>query len=385
MLKSYKYRLLPTSEQSARLDAGINACRFVYNLALETKIRVWESAKIRLSAFDLIRQLTELKRSGLADWLNDSNAQSLQSAISKMDTAFKRFFSGGGFPKFKKKTTTGSLSIPQGTKIKDESICFEKYGWFYFVCHRPIPDGVDIRTATISKTATGKFFVSILVDDGKIAPEKKPIKKESTVGIDLGLKAFAVLSDGIKINNPRFLHSQLSRLRIEQRTLARRYVKGKKTTEQSKGWHKQRLVVAKLQEKIGNRRSDFLHKLSDSITKNYDTICLEDLNVSGMIKNRTLSKAIADVSWSEFNRMLEYKAGWRGKNILRIGRFAPSSKTCSSCGLVNTELKLSDRRWACECGEIHERDLNAAINIKNFGLNTKPSIAKTTHESVSIG
>ena len=200
------------------------------------------------------------------------------------------------------------------------------------------------------------------------------------VGIDVGLKTFATLSDGETFENPKYLHKQLVRLRIEQRKLDRRYKRGVKTELQSKGWHKQKMVVAKLHEKIANQRTDFLHKVSTSIVKKYDTICLEDLNIQGMIKNGSLSKAISDVSWYEFKSQLEYKAKWYGKNILTIGRFTPSSKTCSVCGIKNKELSLSDRIWTCQgCGTSHDRDANAANNIKNFGLRTKSSTDKTSH------
>jgi putative transposase len=213
-----------------------------------------------------------------------------------------------------------------------------------------------------------------LVENGKELPKPKKIKEKTTVGIDVGLKTFATLSDGQKFENPKYLHQQLQRLKKEQRTLARRYKRGVKISDQSKGYHKQRLVVAKLHEKISNQRADFLQKTSTAIIKQYDTICLEDLNIAGMIKNKNLAKAISDVSWSEFNRMLEYKAEWYGKNIRYIGRFDPSSKICSVCGTINKELKLSDREWNCEkCSTPHDRDENAAKNIKIFGLRTKPS------------
>jgi putative transposase len=223
-----------------------------------------------------------------------------------------------------------------------------------------------IKTTTVSRTVTNKYFVSILVDNQKDLPAKAIIKEETTVGIDFGIKDLAILSDGVKFGNPKFLKQSEKRLRVEQRSLSKKHKARSK--EQSKSYLKQKLVVAKLHEKIKNQRIDYLHKLTTSITKKYDTIIIEDLNVGGMMKNHCLAKAIADVSWSEMRRQLEYKSDWYGKNLLTIGRFDPSSKTCSSCGKINKELTLSDRTWTCSCGMHHDRDHNAAKNIKHFGL-----------------
>ena len=301
-----------------------------------------------------------------------------------MDKAYKGFFRGGGFPKFKKKSNDQSIQFRRWSRVDGNRIFLPKFGWVDLVLHRPLGEG-EIRSVTVSKTPAGSYFVSVMIKDGSVIPEKKTIIEETGVGIDVGLKTFATLSDGQTIENPKYLHQELNRLKKEQRTLARRYKKGVKISEQSKGYHKQRLIVAKLHESISNKRRDFLQKTSTAIIKQFDTVCLEDLNVAGMMKNKSLSKAIADVSWSEFNRMLEYKAEWYGKNILRIGRFDPSSKICSHCGKINQELKLSDREWTCECGTRHDRDLNAAKNIKSFGLEAKPSPVNVGHQVKRIG
>lgn len=371
MIKAYKYRLLPTEEHKKILANWFGACRFIYNLGLETKIAAWTSLRRNVSCFDLMRQLTELKKTE-CKWLSDCSRQSLESALTNLDNAYTKFFKGGGFPKFKKRSSAQSMQFRQGAKIKDGKIYLTKIGWIDFIQHRPIGEG-EIRTVTVSKTPANGYFVSILIKDDNELPIKKPITENTSVGIDVGLKMFATLSDGQTFENPKYLHEQLKRLRIEQRTLARRYRKGKPVNEQSKGWHKQRLVVAKLHEKIANKRKDFLHKTSTAIIKQYDTICLEDLNVKGMMKNGNLAKAIGDVSWYQFSQFLEYKAEWYGKNISYIGRFDPSSKICSNCGNIFKELKLSDRIWTCQkCGSEHDRDHNAAINIKNFGLRNQP-------------
>lgn len=208
---------------------------------------------------------------------------------------------------------------------------------------------------------------------------KKPIKESTAVGIDVGLKHFATLSNGTKIENPKFLFHSLKRLRIEQRTLQRRYKKGVKYNEQSNGYKKQRLVVAKLYEKIAFQRKDFLHKLSTDIINSHDSICVENLNIAGMVKNKNLSRSILDVAWSEFIRQLKYKIDWNGKNLLQIGRFEPSSKLCT-CGELNNDLTLADRVWTCKkCGAAHDRDELAANNIKTFGLRAKPLSVNVRH------
>lgn len=322
-----------------------------------------------------MKQTTELRAE--TPWLEDCPAQSLESAINNLDSAYKKFFKGAGFPSFKKKINRQSMTFRRDTRIEGGKIKLTKIGWIDFIQHRPFEG--EIRTTTVSKTPSGAYYVSILVNNGKDPPKPKKIKEATTVGIDLGISTFATLSNGSTFDNPRYLQSELKRLRIEKRTLARRYKKGVKIEDQSKGYHKQRLVVAKLQEKIANKRKDFLHKTSTAIIKQYDTVCLETLNVVGMVKNQSLARHIADVSWSEFSRMLEYKAIWYGKNIIRIGMFEASSKICSNCGHIFKELKLSDREWDCEkCESHHDRDANAAKNIKKLGLRNQPLVAKAS-------
>lgn len=379
MLKAYKYRIYPSDSQKETLKKWFGACRFIYNLGLETKIAAWTSARKNVTCFDLIKQLTHLKRNE-APWLSECSRQSLESALTNLDNAYTKFFKGGGFPKFKKRSSRQSITFRQDSAIRGDKIKFTKLGLVDIVLHRPLPENCQIRTCVVSKTPSDDYYVSVLVETGTELPNPKPITIETSVGIDVGLKQFATLSDGQVFENPKYLHEQLKRLRIEQRTLQRRYKKGVKMEDQSKGYHRQKLVVAKLHEKIANKRKDFLHKTSSAIIKKYDTICLEDLNVKGMMQNSKLSKAIADVSWSQFMRILEYKAKWYGKNISYLGRFEASSKICSTCGNHFKDLKLSDRIWTCEkCGTNHDRDQNAALNIKLFGLRNKALGAKTAH------
>lgn len=381
MLKAYKYCLLPTEDQKQQLAKFFGSARFVYNLGLETKIAAWTSAKKHLTCIDLANQMKELKDTE-ATWLAECPSQTLQMALRNLDNAYTNFFRGAGFPKFKRKSNTQSIQFPQGVTIESDQIFLPKLKMVDFVQHRSLGKGI-IKTVTVSRTPADKYFVSILIDNQKELPKKKPVREKSTVGIDVGLKTFAVLSDGSQFHAPKFLREQLLRLRIEQRKMSRQFKKGVKVKDQSNNWHKQRLIVAILHEKVSNRRKDFLHKTSTAIIKQYDTICLENLNVQGMQQNRKLSLSISDVSWSAFNSMLEYKAEWCGKNIIYIGRFEPSSKICSNCGNIFKELTLSDRVWTCgKCGTEHDRDHNAAKNIKNFGLWNKPAVAKVSHKAM---
>lgn len=364
MLRAYKYSLALTAEQQQQCAQIFGCVRFCWNLALETRITTYKSSGKSLNCFDLSGQLTELK-STEAEWLSDAPSQALQMVFRNQDNAYAKFFKGGGFPKFKSKHGRQSFQLPQGVKVDFEGgrIFIPKLKWVSCVFSRTFEG--TIKTVTVSKTPTGKYFVSILVDNGKDLPAKRPVNSETAVGIDLGIKTFATLSDGTVIENPRLLFNSLKRLRVAQRSLARKQ-KGSANRE------KQRLVVAKLYEKVTNQRNDFLHKVSTAIIKRYDTVCLETLNVKVMMSNHCLARAIGEVGWATFNSMLDYKAEWYGKNILRIGRFEPSSRICNVCGWHNRDLKLSDREWTCANGHVLDRDVNASLNIKEMGLRTRP-------------
>jgi putative transposase len=327
----------------------------VYNLALETKNAAYISAKHNYSAFDLVKQLPELKKE--LPWLKEVNSQSLQQAIQNMDIAFKKFFKGAGFPKFKSKHRgKQSFSIPQNVIVKDDLLIVPKFKeGIKMSLHRQTKG--TLKSATISVTPTGKYFVSILCDTKEELPTKAPIKENSTIGIDLGIKDFLTTSDGEVFENPKFLRKAQSKLKYVQRKYSK--YKGKRTKKK----------LAKLHEDVVNKRKDFLHKVSTQLIRENQTIALETLAVKNMVKNHNLAQAISDASWSTFVSMLEYKADWHGKNILRIGQFAPSSKTCSNCGAINKELRLKDREWTCSsCSTVLDRDVNAACNIKSFAL-----------------
>lgn len=361
MLKAFKYRIYPTKEQEILLNKHFGACRFVYNLALETKLAAYSTNRINLSRYDLQVQLKELKDD--CEWLREINAQSLQSALMHLDAAYLKFFKGqNGFPKFKSRRDKQSFQCPQLSSIKEDKLKLTKFPEGIKIALSRTFEG-DMRTVTISKTPTGKYFASILVQDNKPIPGKKQIQENTTVGIDLGIKTFATLSDGKEYENPKHLKRSLKRLKMLQKRASKKK-KGSANRE------KANLRVAILHEKIANQRKDFLHKFSDAITKQYDTISVENLNIAGMVKNHKLAQAINDVGWSSGLDMLKYKSEWRGKTYHEIGRFDASSKLHNGCGYLNKDLTLSDRTWVCQkCGETVDRDINAALNIKQMGLN----------------
>jgi putative transposase len=378
MLKSFKFRLSPNKAQSELINKHIGCARFVFNLALECKQMAYAGSKVNLSCFDLNKQLPELKKE--CAWLKEVNSQSLQSSIVNLDRAFTNFFKGyNDFPKFKSKNTgTQSFQVPQSVFIKDSKLLLlPKFkSGIKIIIHRKFKG--EIRTVTISRTPTGKYFASVLVDNKKELPNKKPIRENTTIGIDLGIKSFIVTSDGLQIDNPKYLKNSLLHLKYLQRQVSKK-VKG------SNSRNKSVLKLAIQHEKVANQRKDFLQKLSSKIISENQTICIEDLAVSNMIKNHKLAQSISDCGWSMFVSMLEYKASWCGKNLLRIGRFEPSSKLCSVCGVKNNTLTLEDREWLCaNCGTLHNRDVNAANNIKTFALRNHLTVERSRKNLVEL-
>ena len=370
MFKAYRYRIYPTEPQKELIAKHIGSSRFVYNLALETKNAAYISNKHNYSPFDLIKQLPELKKE--CPWLKEVNSQSLQQSIQNMDIAFKKFFKGAGFPKFKSKRDRQSFSISQNVIVENNLLIIPKFKeGIKISLHRPT-QGI-VKSATVSVTPTGKYFVSILCDTKEDMPIKVSINENTTIGIDLGIKDFAITSDGEVFDNPKFLRKAQSKLKYVQRKYSKH--KGKRTKKK----------LAKLHEDVVNKRKDFLHKVSTKLIRENQTIALETLAVKNMVKNHNLAQAINDVSWSTFVSMLEYKAEWYGKNILRIGQFAPSSKTCSNCGAINKELQLKDREWTWgSCSTVLDRDVNAACNIKSFALKNILSGEHTLKNQVEL-
>jgi len=369
MLRGYRYRIYPTQEQTVFINKHLGCVRWLYNYALDKKISAYQKDKTQISRFDLQAELPSLKKQKDTEWLAEVNAQSLQATLKNLDMAYTRFFKyKKGFPKFKSKhNNRQSFQIPSNKREIDwnnQTLTIPKIKDIPIVLSRTFKG--QIKTVTISKTPTNRYFAGILVDTN-IKPQKKAkIKGATTIGIDLGLKHFATLSNGEKIDNPRYLRNDLQRLKVLQRRLSKK-VKG------SNNRNKARLKVAIQYERITNKRTDFLHKLTYKLTheSQVQTICIEDLAVSNMLKNHKLAQSISDVSWGKFKELLTYKCDWYGKNLITIGRFEPSSKLCS-CGELNKDLTLADRTWTCKyCGTKHDRDVLAANNIKNMGLHPK--------------
>ena len=363
MIKAYKYRLHPNNEQIAFFEKSFGCVRFVYNWALNQRIEAYQKDGTRISWVESCKNLTELKKQEETKWLCEVANQSLQSSIRNMDSAFTRFFrEKKGFPKFhSKKRGKFSFQLVQGVSIDFDThkVKLPKIGEVKFGKSKEFVG--KIGTCTVSKTPTGKYYISILVDDGKPMPDKAPITADTAVGIDVGIKDFAVLSNGQVYSNPKYLEKDEKRLKILQRRLSRKQ-------KDSKRRERVRLAVARQHEKIRNRRVNFIHQVTSRIVRESQTVIIEDLNVDGMLKNHNLAKHIASASWSEFFRQLQYKCDWQGKNLIRIGRFEPSSKMCL-CGHINKDLTLKDREWDCpQCGRHNDRDLLAAVNIKRFGL-----------------
>ena len=360
MLRAFKCRISPNEEQKVLLDKHFGCVRFLYNLALETKSTAYAGNKISLSYNDLSEQLTDLKKE--CDWLREVNSQCLQMALRNLDNSFQNFFKGrASFPNFKKKNNKQSFQLPQSVKVDFKNSCIDLPKFkqpIKAILHRKFEG--EIKTVTISKTPTGKYFVSILVDNHKELP--KPIKSNNAVGIDVGIKTFAVCSDGTEYANPKHLRNAMVKLKWMQRQLSKK-VKG---SNRRNVW---KFRIAKQHERVSNQRKDFLHKATNEITNRFDLVILEDLNIKGMVKNHKLAGAISDCGWNMFETMLKYKSEWKGKKVEYIGRFEPSSKICSNCGVKNNELTLADREWTCEnCNTTHDRDRNAANNILSFGL-----------------
>lgn len=368
--KAYKFRIYPNKQQTILINKTIGSSRFVFNHFLHLWNESYSKTKKGLSCNTCSTMLPSMKKSETYAWLKEVDSIALQSSIKNLEDSFNRFFKKQNkAPRFKSKKNPvqsyTTKSSHNNIQIEDNKIKLPKLKWVKFANSREVKG--RILRATISKRPSGKYFVSLLVEE----TIKELPKTESSVGIDLGIKDFAILDNGTIYNNNKFTYKMEQKLKREQRKLSRRQLQAKKkgiNLFEAKNYQKQKIKVARLHEKVTNQREDFLNKVSTEIIKNHDIICIEDLNVKGMLRNHKLSKSISDVSWSSFVTKLQYKADWYGKEIIKIDKWYPSSQICSSCGTNSGKKTLDIRTWTCKCGVKHDRDINASKNIKNEGL-----------------
>ena len=366
---SYKFRLYPSGEQINLIERTFGCCRYVYNHYLAMRQEAYKTSRETSSYYACCKDLTLLKQQEETSWLRDADATALQASVQDLDRAFQNFFrrvkqgEKPGYPKFKSKhshkQSYKSKCVGTNIKVLDNAVQLPKLGKVNCRISRMVEG--RILSATVSRSASGKYYVSLCCRLEQDLP-KLP-STDSAVGLDMGIKSFAVSSDGIEYANPKYLQQYEKKLARLQRQLSRK-------TKGSSNWNKARIKVARLHEHIANQRLDMQHKLSTQIVRQNDVICIEDLAPKNMVQNRHLARSIADASWSEFRRQLSYKAEWYGRKLIIVDRFYASSQTCSRCGKRWCGTKnLNVRQWVCSsCGAVLDRDTNAAINILHEGL-----------------
>ena len=343
--KTYRYKLRPTNFQRARLSQWLGGCRYIYNLTKDCKEQAYRKG-VSLSYYDLKKQLPDLKS---VDWIKDIPSQTLQDVVKRVDRSYQNFFRGAGYPKWAKKDRYNSITFPQNVKVVGNRVKLPKLGSVRFFNSRPI-EGI-IKTATVSRTVSG-WFISIACEI-----EQHPLPAtDQRIGIDMGISHLAITSEGELIENPRHTKKYERKLRVAQRSLARKMKGGNNRA-------KQKRVVARLHEKIRKTRKDYHHKVSSRLVSENQAIACEDLVVSNMVKNRKLSKAISDAGWGQLTTMLEYKCQWYGREFVKVPPVY-TSRDCSSCGHRTEKMPLNIRFWICPvCSAEHQRDVNAAQNI----------------------
>ena len=365
MKKAFKYRIYPNKAQQVLLQATFGCCRFVYNKMLDIRKMAYETDKTKFSKFDLIKKIKSLKDE--FPWLRDVPHVCLPQTVYNMDAAYQNFFkSGKGYPKFKSKhhsRKSCKFPYPFCDVLQDqERLKLPKLGLVKYKKDRAFVG--TLRHIVITQENDGKYYASCLIETGVEAPKLQPVEASMTVGIDLGLKDFIITSDGRKIPNPRFYATIDRRIARLQKHEARK-------TKGSKRRARIRLKINKLYIKKRNLIKNYIYHVAKTLLRESQTLVMEDLNIVGMVKNHSLAKSIQNICWGELRRVLEYKSKWLGHNLIFIDRWAPSTKTCSHCGFHNSALTLSDRSCTCPgCGTHHDRDINAAINIKRMGLET---------------
>lgn len=358
MNKSFKVRIYPAQEQQILLEKSFGASRFIYNHFLKLKQYLYQEFNIKITYNHMSKMLTELKRQ--KPWLIVPDKCALQNILKDLDNAYKKFYNGAGYPKFKRKDGKNSYRTNQCMKVNNSFISIPKVGLLRYKDTYKLEEEniLKIYNITISKDTIGHYYASISAE--VYIPHFE--RTNQSVGIDLGLKDFAILNTGRKINNPRILKNLEKKYRKLAKAVSRKVY-------DSANYKKAKLKLIKFHKYVANIRKDFLHKLSTNLIKEYDIICIEDLCFKGFMKSNK-AKSYQDVAQSEFIRQLEYKAEWYGKTISKIDRFYPSSQLCSNCGYKNHDLKNFDiREYDCPiCGTHHDRDINAAINILREGL-----------------
>jgi putative transposase len=364
MLKTYSYRLYPEASQIQCLAKTFGSVRFVYNKLLEMRIKAYQRRKESLSCFECNKRIKSILKKAYP-WLGEVNSQALQMASRNLDTAYKNFFQRkeAGFPRFKKRSGRQSFQCPQNCKVdfQKQELYVPKVGLVPCVFHRRFKG--DVKMVTIVKEPSGKYFAKVLVETTAVPhPVGKPILRETTVGIDLGIKTLAVCSNGMEFPNHKHLAESEKKLARLQRDLSRK-AKGSRNRE------KARIQVARIHEKIANQRKDTIEKATSMIVDDnqVDAVCMEDLNVKGMVRNFKLAKSIVDASFGFFRMRMEQKCRERGKSFVLAPRFYASSKTCNTCKTTYRNLPLSVREWICpSCGKLVERDRNASLNLRDW-------------------